>query len=301
MLTATDAKQYITFFMQKSLTDSANIQLEEAYTVTRNSIDGAKVIYATNTDEFSIDKTQVVDENGATQWQKITASFTPATNTTAVFAIRPNAAGTVYFDKLKVTSAQNAIDEVQSALSVVGTAIRTNGKQALRFKSSIDKTAISKLYFDTYELVEYGSVAIKTSYLGDNELVMGSYTQEDGTEQESHKGAAYIKDDRNIIFADKGSTIHFTAALTGISQENYNTAYSVRTYAVLQRPDGSTFTIYNNETVTATVYDIAVLAYNATGDKDGYAESADVREYLFTNIIDKADFEKFPNDGFKVK
>ena len=133
------------------------------------------------------------------------------------------------------------------------------------------------------------------------ELVMGSYTQEDGTEQESHKGAAYIKDDRNIIFADKGSTIHFTAALTGISQENYNTAYSVRTYAVLQRPDGSTFTIYNNETVTATVYDIAVLAYNATGDKDGYAESADVREYLFTNIIDKADFEKFPNDGFKVK
>lgn len=301
MLTATDAKQYITFFMQKSLTDSANIQLEEAYTVTRNSINGAKVIYATNTDEFSIDKTQVVDENGATQWQKITASFTPATNTTAVFAIRPNAAGTVYFDQLKVTSAQNAIDEVQSALSVVGTAIRTNGKQALRFKSSIDKTAISKLYFDTYELVEYGSVAIKTSYLGDNELVMGSYTQEDGTEQESHKGAAYIKDDRNIIFADKGSTIHFTAALTGISEENYNTAYSVRTYAVLQRPDGSTFTIYNNETVTATVYDIAVLAYNATGDKDGYAESADVREYLFTNIIDKADFEKFPNDGFKVK
>ena len=301
MLTATDAKQYITFFMQKSLTDSANIQLEEAYTVTKNSIDGAKVIYATNTDEFSIDKTQVVDENGATQWQKITASFTPATNTTAVFVIRPNAAGTVYFDQLKVTSAENATQEVQSALSVVGTAIRTKGKQALRFKSSIDKTAISKLYFGTYELVEYGSIAIKTSYLGDKELVMGSYTQADGTEQEAHKGAAYIKDEKNIIFADKGETIHFTAALTGISEENYNTAYSVRTYAVLQRPDGSTFTIYNDETVTATVYEIALLAYNATGDKDGYAESSDVREYLSTNIIDKADFEKFPNDGFKVK
>ncbi|MBE6761353.1 MAG: exo-alpha-sialidase [Ruminococcaceae bacterium] len=299
MLTANDAGQYITFYMKSDNDDNNRIALTSAYTMTIEKTDGKRIIFDSQSNEFSVDKTHVSNESGNAIWVKITASFTPSANTMATLAIRPNAAGTVYMDRIKVTSAEDAVDEIQSALTTVGTAIRTNGIQALRFKSAITKSAISKSYFDTYELVEYGSVAIKTEYLGGKELALGDYVQSDGKVRSARKGAAYIKGECNIIFDETDSEIQFTAALTEISEKNYNTSYSVRTYAVLQRPDGTTFTVYDDNTLTATVYEIANLAYNAEGNNNGYAETQEVREYLYNNIISKADFSAFPNDGFK--
>lgn len=289
--------KYVSFFMQNVGT---SIPIQSAFTLAREPIDGSKVTSLSQTTEFNLSNTSVVNGSGVPVWQKITASFTPVTDTTAVFAFRPNAAGTVYIDQIKVTSAENAIADVQAAISEVGTAIRTSGIQALRFKTSINKSAFENLYFGTYEMVEYGSIAIKTSYLNGEELVEGSYLQADGTTvRNTVKGAAYIKGQKNVIFADTGTAIHYTAALTGISQTNYNTAYSVRAYAVLARPDGSTFTVYDDATRSTTIYTIANLAYNAAGGNDGYAETPEVRNYLHTNIISKADFETFPGDGFK--
>jgi len=300
MLTSTDSGQYITFFMKASNDDDDRINLSSNYTLTIEPNGGEKIIYSTDTNEFSIDKSHVINSDGTTVWMKLTASFTPSVNTSATVAIRPNAEGTVYIDKLMVTSAEDATESIKAALTTVGTAIRTNGTQALRFKASIEKSAISELYFDTYELVEYGSVAIKTSYLNGQELALGDYVQAGGKVESAKKGAAYIKDQCNIVFEDTGSAIHFTAALTEIAVKNYNTSYSVRTYAVLMRPDGSTFTVYDDETNSATIYKVAQTAYNATGSNEGYAESPEVREYLLTNILNKADFEAFPEDGFKT-
>lgn len=296
--------KYMTFLLRTQMGGSTNITTEGTALVsslTRENVDGQKIITKPGeTTSVLLNNLQVKNAEGNAIWQKITVSFKPTADTTACLAIRPNATGTVYIDQIKLTSAENAVDDVQAALSEVGCAIRTSGTQALRFKTSIDKSAIENLYFGTYELVEYGSVAIKTAYLNGQELVEGSYTQTDGvTVKNSAKGVAYIKGEKNIVFADTGTAIHYTAALVGIAQSNFNTSYSVRAYAVLARPDGSTFTVYDDTTRNATIYGIANLAYNAPGSNDGYAETAAVRNYLFTNIIDKADFVTYPGDGFK--
>jgi len=288
LTTDVEASKYITFFLKTAVGGSTNISTQGTPLVsslTREPVGGAKVVtQPTEVTAFLLNSAQVKDAGGNAVWQKVTVSFTPTEDTKAFFGVRSNATGTVYMDNIQVTSAENATADVQAAITAVGTAIRTNGLQALRFKTSIDKSAIANLYFGTYELVEYGSVAIKTEYLNGEALVDGAYGA-----KHSVKGVAYIKGEKNIVFAETDTVIQYTAALTGISEANYTTAYSVRAYAVLARPDGSTFTIYDDETRSKTIYDIATLAYNASGDNDGYAELPGVRAYLKANIIDVVD------------
>ena len=138
--------------------------------------------------------------------------------------------------------------------------------QALRHKFEIKKSLINDNIALYGELVEYGSVAIRTDYLGGKELVKdGVYTYNDTTKK-AVTGVAYQKDAEgnvttNKIFQDTGESIVFTAALIGIGKTGSGTnyvefgnKYSVRNYLIFR--NGTKETIVYTETQSYSVFDV---------------------------------------------
>ncbi|MEE1025660.1 MAG: hypothetical protein U0L55_01455, partial [Acutalibacteraceae bacterium] len=131
-------------------------------------------------------------------------------------------------------------------------------KQALRHKFEIEKTLIdggNDLYG---EVVEYGSIAVPTSYLNGTELDKnGKYNG-----KVPAIGTAYNKDKgTNIKFAENDTTITFTAALTGIGKNgNYATAYArsytVRNYIIFRDRNTNKETVVYGAKTEASVFGI---------------------------------------------
>ena len=131
-------------------------------------------------------------------------------------------------------------------------------KQALRHKFEIEKTLIdggNDLYG---EVVEYGSIAVPTSYLNGTELDKnGKYNG-----KVPAIGTAYNKDKgTNIKFAENDTNITFTAALTGIGKNgNYATAYArsytVRNYIIFRDRNTNKETVVYGAKTEASVFGI---------------------------------------------
>ena len=231
---------------------------------------------------FGFSKKTITDEGLDPKNLVITMTFTPDESTEAYFNVRLNSMGTYYLDDFTLTETQNSVDPAEylnGTMESLGTAIRTTGKQGMRYKTSFDKRLITAEMYYGIRLTEYGTIAIKNEYLGDNELTL----ETEGVK----KGIAYSFDDNiDLIYSEDTETIDFTGVLMNIAQENWNEDYTARAYFKCVDKNGNESTIYLDQS-DISVYPISKAAYSAKDAKGNYTEAPEVREYLYDKIISK--------------
>ena len=211
-----------------------------------------------------------------TGWHDFEIGFNSGSHTKLALRIL-FAASPVYVDCIELNELSVNDGGVVEITSNKGQSIRTSEPMGLRFKSNIKKSLLES-GIEGFKIVEYGSVAIRTAILGEAELTLGSKgNNESGYEIAAKKGTAYKNDGTNLIFAEYDDSYDFTAVLINIGlQSNERTdygffaqEYSVRTYAVLERA-GVQITVYDDETVNASVFDVmkAILNGGQSDDKE---------------------------------
>ncbi|MEE1026225.1 MAG: GDSL-type esterase/lipase family protein, partial [Acutalibacteraceae bacterium] len=192
----------------------------------------------------------------------------------------------------------------ESITEYLGTAIRAaNGdkKQALRYKFSVSKDLING-NSDYGTLVEYGSIAIPSSYLEGAELIKdGKYKNSKGNIVSPVKGVTYSQGGNHTIFAEDNDNNKyiFTAALYNIG---YNTTtkttnyaawgndYSVRNYAIFE-DNGNKKTVYDATIAVSSVFKVMDQIESAY-------EFYETNNYLPEGITDA---KKLENDYKTVK
>lgn len=232
------------------------------------------------------------------EWTKTSLGFNTGDNTEVWLTIcyfGPTVDGDspayyYYLDEFKLLDGENlakaATTEYKADVTDMGVAIRTVGAQALRFKSRISKATFdAAALYETYTIVEQGVLAIRSEFLGSDELVVG---YENLAGKKASKGVTYsIEEHVNKVFAESENGIIFSGALTGISAERYQVDYTVRVYAIIERADGALVTVYDDPR-EANVFDVAVAAYSAG------AEDPEILEYLYNNILSVVDPSTYP-------
>ena len=222
---------------------------------------------------------------------KVEISFTAHKTATVYFGSRLNGMGKYYLDNFVITQDNSNTDfvdvAINNAVSSKGTAIRTEGKQGMRYKTQIDKGLLTADMPYGIRLTEYGTAAIKTEYLGESELVVGGeYDYKENT-YGVKIGVAYSFDNKtNLVFAEDTTSIDYTGVLMNIPVANWNTDYTARAYFKYVDKNGKTGIMYIEPSEIA-VYPISKAAYSARNEENEFAESEEVRTYLYNNIISK--------------
>lgn len=224
----------------------------------------------------------------STQTLKVNLSFTAHKTATTYFTSRLNGLGTYYLDNFVVTEDASTIDYsgiVESAVKSMGTAIRTVGKQGMRYKTQLDKNLLTFNY--GLRLIEYGTAAIKTEYLGDNELILdGMYDYGENTYGVKVGKAYSFNEKTDLVYAEDQDSIDFTGVLMNIPQKNWNSDYTARAYVKYVDTNGNEGIVYVDPS-DISVYPISKAAYSARDEEGEFAETEDVREYLYNNILSK--------------
>jgi len=131
-----------------------------------------------------------------------------------------------------------------SALGVVGTSIRTEGIQALRFKFSVTDEAIQ-----TKGLQKVGVLAAKSSEKIVGEHLYAHTIAKDAENYYKYVDAtAYTKGGNKLALIDDGTQFLFTAALYNLTEAKYGIDYIARAYAKFIDAKGQEIVVYG-ETV----------------------------------------------------
>lgn len=150
--------------------------------------------------------------------------------------------------------------ELLNALVCDETGIRFEEPRGLRFITTLSAAARQDA-----ALVKYGTVVARRADLEDQDLVLeGAYPRINAVAYSRQSGM-------DVIYAQDGSDVRFTAMLKNIKAKNYATTYAARPYMVFETAEGS-FTVYGN-TVKKT---IASAAADAVQD----AQTAEDKAYL---------------------
>ena len=222
--------------------------------------------------------------NTQNSWVDYEFSFTSGDQTTLYLYFQgasENHQDILCLDDVYVYPEGEAQDE--SSFTFGGASIRTNELPALRFKYTLDKTAIDG------EIVECGFAAIRTSYLGGAALVKdGEYGG-----KKAASGIAYHKNNAtedNRILSEDENTVTFRAALYNIgvssrdqSRVDYSMLgdqYSVRPYAIVEK-DGAQTTVYG-PTESYAIFEVAKFLEDNkdSGDAGIAADWAAVNNYF---------------------
>lgn len=239
--------------------------------------DGSPIVLGTATSEA---RTTLGGE-----WKKVDISFNSG-NLSKVYLV---VASDVYNDKTETGEADNrALDGVwidnltcyatNLTADDLGTKITkytasnirnasSEKAQALRHQFEIQNDLITNGNALYGELVEYGSVAIRTEYLGNRELVKDGVYNYNGKDRNAVTGVAYNKyEGTNKIYIENENSIIFTAALTGIgktsSGTNYDAfgnSYTVRNYVIFRDRNTGKETIVYGAKVEGCVFDVMRL------------------------------------------
>ena len=220
---------------------------------------------------------------------KLMVEFVADKTAEVYIGARLNGLGTYYIDNLTIEEDTSVGDYEQTkrenAITTLGTAIRTEGKQGMRYKIKFDKRLLTADNHYGIRFTEYGTLAIKTEYLGDNELTLdGSYAYNGKTETPKLGVAYSLEQGIDKVYKDDFDTIQFTAVLINIAKNNYNTDYTVRTYFKYVDENGENGVMYLEPSDIA-VYPVAKAAYSARNKDNVLVESKEVRDYLYRNIL----------------
>ncbi|MEE1025533.1 MAG: hypothetical protein U0L55_00810, partial [Acutalibacteraceae bacterium] len=259
--------------------------------------DGAKTItkrYSDGTDRSAIGfpKSFLTDKKLNVGNLKVTMKITAVKSCVAYLSACLNGRGTFYIDNINITENISNVDSIDivsdSAIKTMGTAIRTVGIQGIRHKTQIDKRLLTGENGYGIRVIEYGTVVIRTAVLGDEDLFIDKkdYYYQNNNYQ-SAKGVAYsFKDGTDVVYEDAQTTIDFTGVLTNIPFEKWNEDYTARAYFKYVDKNGKEDILYFKPHSMA-VYPISKEAYSNRNDDGEFAESNEVRQFLYKNIISK--------------
>ena len=222
---------------------------------------------------------------------KIALSFKANKNTPVFLNMWINGTGTYSVDDLTVTEDTSGLELIslasKYAVSTSGTAIRTEGVQGLRYKTKLDKRLLTNDMYYGIRVIEYGTIAAKSAYVGNAELILDGEYDYDGVTYGVKTGVAYsLNGGVDKVFAEDNSSLDFTGVLTNIREEYYNTDYTVRAYFKYVDKNGNSGVFYADQNNIA-IYPVSKAAYSARNEKGDFAESATIRAYLYENIISK--------------
>ena len=298
----TDSGNYINF----SLTTAKGMAVENGYYVQNSGesanfkavlTQGSKTLDITKYYSDGIYSNTCIQQTGltsgfdATQDITIALSFKANKNTPVYLNVWINGVGTYSIDNLTVTEDASGMDSVEfvskSAASTVGTAIRTEGKQGMRYKTRIDKRLLTTDMYYGIRVIEYGTAAIKSDYVGNSDLVLGGEYDYNGVTYGVKTGVAYsFSEGIDKVFAEDEATLDFTGVLTNIREEYYNTDYTVRAYFKYVDKNGNNGIFYVDQSDIA-VYPVSKAAYSARNTQGDFVETEELRNYLYENIISK--------------
>ena len=226
----------------------------------------------------------------STGFFQISLTFTADHSDIVYLALRLNEAGTVYLDNVSVTQSgePDSADNFAYAVQAAGTAMRTTGIQGLRYKTVIDKRMLCADAYFGARVTGYGTVAIRSDILGDDELTLdGSYLY-NGKLQKARVGVAYsLHDGVDVRYRETPTSIEFTGVLINIAEKYYVNNYTVRTYIQYTDAGGNTVTYYSDP-CDLSVYTLAKYAYNAKTADGQFLESEATRNNLYDNVLSKA-------------
>lgn len=130
--------------------------------------------------------------------------------------------------------------------------------QGIRVKSTID-TDLRENDMNGFKVTEYGTLAIKTTKLNGADLV---YSMVGSDTYKAKVGVAYdASTDTDKVFEEHKdesgniTSVTYTGVLTGITQANYGSDYTVRGYMVLENNDGRRLVLYGNS-ITVSIYGV---------------------------------------------
>ena len=225
-------------------------------------------------------------------WTKISTRFTVPENASLLDTvyISLDASGNdtvnaynIYVDDISVSEIFNEVTTAYNNASALRTAeASSTGKNGMRIYNKIEK-----VFIEQYGIKEYGSIAILDSSL-EGELTIET--------EKAVKGVAYNSETKPIpTLYDQTQAVNiYTSYLSNIPEKRYDEQYAVRAYAI-----DSTGFVYYGETVSVSVYDVAmamdngnavttqtdndIAAFNIfAGGKDGKFTMYD--NYLKTNL-----------------
>lgn len=284
------SNKYKTWGKQGENTLVTDNDIKDSVKITVADTSGKSVDYSRSYSAFGFAKKTITDKGLDPANLVITMTFTPDETTESYFNVRLNSLGVYYIDDLTVSETQNNIDYtyfLDSSMKTLGTAIRTEGIQGMRYKTTLDKRLLAADMHYGIRLTEYGTLAIKSEYLGDNELTLdGSYNYQ-GSIYTPKKGVAYSFDDNvDLIYAETPESVDFTGVLMNIAKSNWNVDYTARAYFKYVDKNGNDGVIYLDQS-DISVYPVSKAAYSAKDAEGNYSESPETREYLYKKIISK--------------
>ena len=157
---------------------------------------------------------------------------------------------------------------LEGAFDIVGTSIRTEGVQALRFKFSVTHAAI-----DLKELKKVGILVAKEDsdkIAGEHLYAYRSTSNNNDNDYNYASADVYTKGGSQLTLINDGYRFLFTAALYNIQEEQYGTGYIARPYAKYVDAKGQELIAYGEtigEKYFNSVHDIvdAFFLYSSPG------------------------------------
>ncbi len=264
--------------MYRSAGLGANKDMQVDYNIFDSS--GGYIIYTSPNANETYDKNIYIQTDGTRligRMQVGNFPFTENAYNDIVYHVNDTNAVAVIVDKDRIKNCRKAED---GGLLFEGVQIRTEGKMALRFIFSAEKSELSRLmvsspysYSDTD--MGFGCAVIPTQLISEGELKKNSINVIDGAIKRA-KIVPAVK-----IFSEDDTKIYFTVCITDISKARYTEAFTAVPYITYDE-NGATVTVYGKAQSTS-LYDVARLIYND--------ETADnkAKEFVYNNILSVCD------------
>ncbi len=185
-------------------------------------------------------------------------------------------------------------ETLYGALGVLGTSIRTEGVQALRFKFSVTDAAV-----ESTKLQKVGVLAAKASkkIVGEHLYAHNLASNTDGY-YKYIDAAAYTKGGNKLALIDDGSKFLFTAALYNLTEAKYGIDYIARAYAKFVDSKGQEIIVYG-ETIGDeyfnSVYDVVDGFFNYPSTYDISMSDLLVLKNIYDDLF--AEEEVLPPDA----
>ena len=195
----------------------------------------------------------------------------------------------------------NWIEFDTSLISTIGAQIKLSGSPALRFVARIDEGFVSKItslngknsslspdsQSHNVGTANYGAIAMPKQILSEDSLTLDA-TYILGTQKYAAKAVPALK-----ALSKTDEHTLFTLCITGISQKDLNTEYTVRPYITYFDASDIERTVYGNE-YTDTLFAVADRIYRsgAQNEKDGEKEA--VVKTVYDTILVKGESMKNP-------
>lgn len=267
--------------MYRSAGLGANKDMHVDYNIFDSS--GGYLIYTSPNANETYDKNIYIQTDGTRLIGRMQVGNFPYTENAyndIVYHVNDTNAVAVIVDKDRIKNCRKVAD---GGLSFEGVQIRTDGKMALRFIFSAEKSELARLLVpspDSYTDTDmgFGCAVMPARLLEEGALQKNSINVTDDTVKRA-KTVPAVK-----LFFEDDKRLYFTVCITDITKERYGEEFAAVPYITYDE-NGATVTVYG-KSKSSSLYDVAKLVYN-----DENADEAQ-KEYVYNNIISVYDSEK---------